>query len=81
MDWTSFDVTEWIFSRIGALDGTYTNAEASSPFPLGTFTGPPICNSNLLITGLVDGPLPGGFPKLVEIKATSAIPDLSQYVF
>ena len=33
----------------------------------------------LIITGVFDGPLPGGDPKGVELFATSAIPDLSNF--
>ena len=32
---------------------------------------------DLLITGAIDGPLPGGFPKGIELYAVNAIPDLS----
>ena len=35
--------------------------------------------SGLIITGVVDGPLPGGFPKAVELYAVSDVPDLSVY--
>lgn len=34
---------------------------------------------DLLITGVIDGPLPGGFPKGFELYAVNAIPDLSIY--
>ena len=34
---------------------------------------------DLLITGAIDGPLPGGFPKGIELYAINAIPDLSVY--
>ncbi len=34
---------------------------------------------SLIITGVLDGPLSGGVPKLVELFATEAIDDLSQY--
>ena len=34
---------------------------------------------NLVITGVVDGPLPGGLPKAVELCAIGDIPDLSAY--
>jgi hypothetical protein len=34
-------------------------------------------NGDLLITGVVDGPLTGGIPKAVELFATADIPDLS----
>lgn len=36
---------------------------------------------NMVITGVFDGPLPGGLPKVVEFYATDAIPDLSRYAF
>ncbi len=35
--------------------------------------------SKLIITGVVDGPLPGGVPKAEELYALEAIPDLSIY--
>lgn len=34
---------------------------------------------DLLITGAIDGPLPGGYPKGIELYAINAIPDLSIY--
>ena len=36
-------------------------------------------SAELLITGVIDGPLPGGEPKAVELYASSAIADLSVY--
>ncbi|MEZ6191758.1 MAG: PEP-CTERM sorting domain-containing protein [Phycisphaerales bacterium] len=35
--------------------------------------------AGLIITGVFDGPLSGGIPKVVELFATSDIPDLSKY--
>ncbi|MEN0003955.1 MAG: nuclease, partial [Bacteroidota bacterium] len=35
--------------------------------------------SDLIITGVIDGPLPGGTPKAVELYALADIPDLSIY--
>ncbi len=35
--------------------------------------------SDLILTGVIDGPLPGGLPKAVELYATAAIADLSEY--
>ncbi|MFO7725568.1 MAG: hypothetical protein R6V45_08480 [Oceanipulchritudo sp.] len=35
----------------------------------------------LIITGVLDGPLPGGLPKAIELYALSDIPDLSIYGF
>tara|TARA_R110002049_G_scaffold4601_1_gene31685 strand:- start:73922 stop:74578 length:657 start_codon:yes stop_codon:yes gene_type:complete len=37
--------------------------------------------ADLIITGVVDGPLSGGVPKAIEFYATSDIPDLSLYGF
>lgn len=34
---------------------------------------------SLLITGIIDGPRSGGFPKAIEMYATAAIADLSTY--
>ena len=34
---------------------------------------------SLIITGIVDGPLPGGLPKAIELHAAADIPDLSIY--
>ncbi len=34
---------------------------------------------DLLITGVIDGPLPNGYPKGIELYAVNAIPDLSIY--
>ena len=34
---------------------------------------------SLIITGVVDGPLPGGLPKVVELYATAEVADLSVY--
>jgi len=36
-------------------------------------------SSNLIITGVFDGPLPGGLPKMVELYALREVPDLSAY--
>lgn len=38
-----------------------------------------IGSASLVITGVFDGPLAGGTPKVVEVYASAAIADLSQY--
>ena len=38
-------------------------------------------SQDLLISGVIDGPLTGGLPKAVEFYVVSDIPDLSQYGF
>ncbi|MDH3747487.1 MAG: lamin tail domain-containing protein [Gammaproteobacteria bacterium] len=40
---------------------------------------PPLAAADLVITGVVDGPLSGGVPKAVEFYAINNIPDLSIY--
>ena len=39
----------------------------------------PLAAQDLLITGVIDGPLTGGIPKAVELYAVNSIPDLSIY--
>jgi len=76
-DGSTFVIDNWIFSGIDALDGESTNSTAATPFPLGTYvyeSGPA-----LLITGVVDGPLSGGLPKVVEFYVLDDIADLSSY--
>ena len=36
-------------------------------------------SADLIITGVIDGPLPGGLPKAVELYAVTDIADLSSY--
>lgn len=72
----TFVLTNWIYSGVDALDGTATNDAADNPFPLGTYTETP---SQLIITGVVDGPLPGGLPKALELYAIGDIANLSAY--
>jgi predicted extracellular nuclease len=94
-DGSVFRLGNWAFSGVDALDGETTNATASTPFPLGTFGGgnggaggddgsgdgadggSP--ESDLVLTGVVDGPLPGGLPKAIELLALADIEDLSAY--
>ena len=69
----SFDPSNWIFSGTDALDGSTDNATATAPFPTKAF-GP-----DLLITGVIDGPLSGGTPKAMELYVRNTIADLSSY--
>ena len=56
-----------------ACGGGATPSPSPSP-------SPPLSSTTcLLLTGVFDGPLPGGLPKGVELSATCAIPDLSRY--
>ncbi len=74
-DGTTFILENWIFSGTNVLDGATTNDNVSSPFPLGSY-GP-----DLIITGVLDGPLSGGVPKAIEFYVNADIPDLSLYGF
>jgi hypothetical protein len=76
-DGSTFVISNWSFSGINALDGETTNSTAATPFPLGTYayeSGPA-----MVITGVVDGPLSGGLPKVVELYVLDDIADLSIY--
>ncbi|MEM7352248.1 MAG: Ig-like domain-containing protein, partial [Acidobacteriota bacterium] len=74
-----FDLANWTFSGPDALDGETTNGTAATPFPIGTYAVAP--TPNLIITGVVDGPLSGGTPKAIEFYATGDIADLAEYGF
>ncbi len=74
-DGSTFMIDNWTFSGPNALDDASDNATAATPFPLGAY-GP-----DLIITGVVDGPLSGGVPKAIEFYATQNITDLSLYGF
>ncbi|MGB5188370.1 MAG: hypothetical protein WBO84_14715, partial [Acidimicrobiia bacterium] len=63
-DGSTFVLGNWTFSGVGALNGETTNAGAATPFPIGTFgSAPPPPTVNMIISGVVDGPLSGGVPK------------------
>ncbi len=42
-------------------------------------TGLVSAQSNMVISGVIDGPLSGGLPKAIEVYVTGPIPDLSNY--
>jgi PKD repeat protein len=44
-----------------------------------TFLGTSLSSQDLVISGVVDGPLPGGLPKAIEVYAINNISDLSNY--
>ncbi len=74
-DEATFVIGNWTFSSPNALDGATDNASAATPFPLRAY-GP-----DLIITGVIDGPLSGGVPKAIEFYAKHDIADLSEYGF
>ncbi len=78
-DGSTFVLANWEFSGPNALDGETTNATAAIPFPIGTPPLPPPPPDDLVIKGVVDGPLSGGIPKAVEFYVVNAIADLSVY--
>lgn len=80
-DGSTFVLANWIFSGPDALDGETSNGSAATPFPIGTYSFVPAAPPALLISGLVDGPLPGGLPKAIEFYAFDDIVDLSAYGF
>ncbi|NLP57441.1 fibronectin type III domain-containing protein [Lutibacter sp. B1] len=74
-DGSTFVLDNWLFSAPNALDNETANSEAVTPFPIASY-GP-----DLIITGVVDGPLSGGVPKAIEFYAKQDIADLSVYGF
>ena len=78
-DGITFKVANWTVDR-NALDGAMSNSIAIRPVPIATYDTFPACN-RLLITGIYDGPLPGGEPQGIELFVTKDIPDLSLFGF
>ncbi|MFP2994543.1 endonuclease [Spongiivirga sp. MCCC 1A20706] len=79
-DGTTFVLENWTFSGRDANDGQANNATATTPFPIGTYA-PPAVSSDLKITGVLDGPLSGGTPKVIELFVINDVADLSIYGF
>ena len=80
-DGSTFALANWTFSGVDALDGETTNDTAATPFPIGTYAAAAVVPVDLVISGVVDGPLSGGIPKAVEFYAVNDIADLSVYGF
>lgn len=94
-DDNTFEVDNWDYSGVDALSGETTNAAAAVPFPVGTYaataaptalptpaptsTFAPTPTVQLIISGVIDGPLAGGLPKAMELYALEDIDDLSAY--
>lgn len=78
-DGTTFVPQNWRTAR-NALDNTTTNATAENPILIGTYDTFSACD-RIIITGVYDGPLPGGEPQGVELYVTRAISDLSLFGF
>ncbi len=73
--------TQYTFT-VRAIDAASNTSADSNPATITTLedTTPP-AGSDLIITGVFDGPLSGGIPKFVEFYVVNDIPDLSAYGF
>ncbi len=82
---SEFEVTVYVRLAAGLAEADYSgNVEVSSNGATtqtvavdGTVFGQAI--SDMVITGVIDGPLPGGRPKAIELYVINDIPDLSTY--
>ena len=73
---TTFNMDDWTACKKCA--DTYTkNSDMAKPFPKGTYM--PTLPEKLMITGILDGDLSGGYPKALELYAVTDIADLSKY--
>ena len=71
-DGSTFEVSNWTYSGIDALDGETTNATAATPFPIGTYSVTPMGNSEVVINE-VDADTPGAdVAEFVEFYNPSA---------
>jgi predicted extracellular nuclease/endonuclease I len=72
-----FTLDNWTLSGKNVLDGESNNASASSPFPAKTF----IIGDPIVISGVFDGPLSGGTPKVIEFYVSREISDIGSCGF
>lgn len=72
---TLYYVAAYAYRTVAASDDE-VSAESNA---LGATDAPPT-SSDLMIVGSMDGPLPGGHPKVVELYAVNAVADASEYV-
>lgn len=79
VDGMTFKRANWTIDRNALVNAT-TNLAATASIPLGTYDTFPACD-RLIITGIYDGPLPGGEPQGIELFVTRDIPDLSLFGF
>lgn len=74
---------DWTYQRVFTQAGTYDyQCDPHAGLGMvGTITVEPTTSSEtqLILTAVFDGPLPGGLPKGVELYAIGDVPDLSQY--
>lgn len=69
-------ITNTPASPVTSGDQNLCDGESATDITVATST-----NAPLIITGVMDGPLPGGFPKCVEFYAIENIADLSIFGF
>ena len=55
------------------------NMDSDATFDFDTVAAAPPAGSDLIITGVIDGPLSGGTPKAIEVYALNDVADLSLY--
>ncbi len=70
-----------IYAAVNFANGTgSTSGDVITSGQLTVNQAPPVVTgSDLVITGIVDGPLSGGVPKAIEIYVVNAVSDLSVY--
>lgn len=73
----NFILDNWAFSGKNALDGESDNTTASTPFPAKTF----VIGDPIVISGVFDGPLSGGTPKVIEFYVSREISDIGSCGF
>ena len=71
---TTYYVVAYAYRSVAASDDDVSTEEAAS-----VTTDSPVINSDLIITGIMDGPLSGGTPKALEIYAMNDVADISSY--
>ena len=73
---TTFNMDNWTACK-GCADTFTSNSTMLKPFPKGTYRT--TLPEKLMITGVLDGDLSGGYPKALELYAVTDIADLSKY--
>ena len=73
---TTFNVDDWTACN-GCADTYFLNSEMAQPFPIASYIIS--LPEKLIITGVLDGDLSGGYPKALELYAATDIADLSIY--
>lgn len=77
---SSHRISDWALRSIFALSLLwFTLAFAPGPRENRDLIPNKVRTSDLLITGIIDGPLSGGTPKAIELYVVNDIPDLSIY--